>query len=33
VLGGIANVSRYLETHFPRKAPGTNELPNQPAVL
>jgi uncharacterized membrane protein len=33
VLGGIANVSRYLEFHFPRQAPGPNELPNRPVVL
>ena len=33
VLGGIARVSQYLETHFPRQAPGPNELPDRPAVL
>ena len=33
VLGGIARVSRYLETHFPRRAFGPNELPDQPVVL
>ncbi len=33
VLGGIANVSHHLETHFPRQAPGPNELPNRPVVL
>ena len=33
VLGGIARVSRYLETCFPRQAPGTNELPDRPVVL
>lgn len=33
VLGGIANVSRHLETHFPRQAPGPNELPDRPVVL
>lgn len=33
VLGGIARVSRYLETYFPRQAPGPNELPDRPVVL
>lgn len=33
VLGGIANVARHLEVHFPRTAPGPNELPDRPAVL
>ena len=33
MLGGIANVSRYLETHFPRQGLGPNELPNRPVVL
>jgi uncharacterized membrane protein len=33
VLGGIAKVSRYLETHFPRQGLGPNELPNPPVVL
>ena len=33
VLGGIANVSCYLETHFPRQALGPNELPDRPVVL
>lgn len=33
VLGGIARVSRYLESHFPKKAPGPNELPDRPVVL
>ena len=33
VFGGIARVSRYLETYFPGQAPGTNELPDRPVVL
>jgi uncharacterized membrane protein len=33
VLGGIARVSRYLETYFPRQASGPNELPDRPVVL
>jgi uncharacterized membrane protein YgcG len=33
VLGGIARVSRYLETYFPGQAPGPNELPDRPVVL
>lgn len=33
VLGGIARVSRNLETHFPRQSPGPNELPDRPVVL
>ena len=33
VLGGIARVSRLLETYFPRQAPGANELPDRPVVL
>lgn len=33
VLDAIARVSRYLETYFPRQAPGPNELPDRPVVL
>jgi len=33
LLGGIARVSRYLETSFPGQVPGPNELPDRPVVL
>ena len=33
VLAGITRVSRILEMHFPRRADGPNELPDQPIVL
>ncbi|MGQ0578994.1 MAG: TPM domain-containing protein [Betaproteobacteria bacterium] len=33
LLGGIARVSRILETYFPGQALGPNELPDRPVVL
>jgi uncharacterized membrane protein len=33
VCGGIERVSNLLESHFPRGAPGSNELPDRPVVL
>jgi len=33
VLAGIAEVGRYLETHFPRRGEDVNELPDAPVML
>lgn len=33
VLAGIDEVSRQLQTHFPRGESGANELPDRPVVL
>jgi uncharacterized membrane protein YgcG len=33
VVAGIEALGSYLARHFPREAPGPNELPDQPVVL